>query len=139
MKYLVDVNILAEATKPDPNPKVLAWLRKNEAALILDPIVLGEIRLGILLLPKGKRRKALETWFDQRVSLLPCQAWDAKCGLQWAALLAKLRKKGQAMPLKDSMIVANALAHGFTIATRNTKDFKATKVALVNPFQFDES
>lgn len=59
MKYLVDVNVLSEATKPSPEPKVIAWLRENEPDLAVDPVVIGEIRLGILLVPKGKRRAAL--------------------------------------------------------------------------------
>jgi predicted nucleic acid-binding protein len=38
------------------------------------------------------------------------------------------------MPIKDSMIAATALVHGFTVATRNTRDFKPSRVKLVNPF-----
>jgi toxin FitB len=134
MKYLVDVNVLSEATKPSPEPKVIAWLRENEPELAVDPVVIGEIRLGILLVPKGKRRAALEGWFDARVSRLVCLPWDATTAMQWAKLLAGLRAKGRAMPLKDSMIAANALVHGLTVATRNTRDFKDARVSIVNPF-----
>ncbi len=135
MKYLVDVNVFSEATKPDPKPAVITWLRANEEDLVIDPIVLGEIRLGILLLPKGRRKNALELWFESRISLLECVTWDARTGIQWAMLLAALRGKGQTIPLKDSMIAASALAHGLTVATRNTGDFQATQVPLVNPFE----
>ena len=31
MKYLVDVNVISEATKPHPAPSVIDWLRNNEA------------------------------------------------------------------------------------------------------------
>jgi predicted nucleic acid-binding protein len=134
MKHLVDVNVISEATKPQPNPAVVAWLRKYEAGLVLDPVVLGEIRLGILLLPAGKRRAELEAWFNQRVERMICLPWDATTALRWAALLAKLRAKGEAMPLKDSMIAASALTHDLTVATRNVADFKKAGVKLVNPF-----
>lgn len=134
MKYLVDVNVLSEATKPSPEPTVIAWLRENEPELAVDPVVIGEIRLGILLVPKGKRRAALEAWFDGRVSRLVCLPWDATTAMHWAKLLAELRAKGRAMPLKDSMIAANALVHGLTVATRNTRDFKDARVPIVNPF-----
>lgn len=134
MKYLVDVNVISEATKPQPNPAVVAWLRKHEADLVLDPVVLGEIRLGILLLPAGKRRAALDAWFGQRVERMVCLSWDAATALRWAALLAKLRAKAQAMPLKDSMIAASALIHDLTVATRNVPDFKKAGVRLVDPF-----
>ena len=72
MKYLVDANVLSEPTKPVPEPKVVAWLRANERDIAVDPIVLGELQFGILLLPKGKKRTALERWFDRGVRRLEC-------------------------------------------------------------------
>ena len=134
MKYLVDVNILSEATRPAPSLKVMEWLSQNEADLTIDAVTLGEIRLGILLLPSGKRRVALENWFESGITRLTCLPWDAATANQWAILLAKLRKKGKSMPLKDSMIAATATHHGQTIATRNVSDFKSTNLPVINPF-----
>jgi len=68
----------------------------------VDPIILGEIRFGILLLPGGKRRQRLESWFKAGVTRFDCYPWDATSGLRWAQLLAELRKKGRTMPIKDS-------------------------------------
>jgi len=135
MKFLVDVNVISEATKPQPAVRVVAWLRENEAGLVLDPVVLGEIRLRILLLAAGNRRRALEAWFELRIGSMVCLAWDAATALRWAELLAGLRKKGKAMPLKDSMIAASALAHDLTVATRNVVDFKKAGVRVINPFE----
>ena len=72
MKYLVDANILSEATKPSPDPRVIDWLRANEEDVAVDPIVVGELRFGILLLPKGKKRTDLERWFDRGIQRLHC-------------------------------------------------------------------
>jgi len=135
MKYLVDVNVLSEATRPAPSPKVVEWLRQNEVNLAIDAVILGEIRLGILLLPSGKRRNALEGWFEQGITRLSCLPWDASVAYQWATLLAKLHKRGKSMPLKDSMIAATAIHHDLTIATRNVADFKSANVPVENPFQ----
>jgi predicted nucleic acid-binding protein len=132
--YLVDANVLCEPTKPEPDPKVVAWLRAHERDLAVDPVILGEIRFGILLLPRGKRRRRLEDWFDEGIRRLQCFSWDASLGLRWAELLADLRTAGRAMPVKDSFIAATALAHGLTVATRNRRDFEAAKVPVVNPF-----
>jgi len=132
--YLVDANVLSEATRAKPEAKVVAWLRQNESELAVNPIILGEIRFGIHLLPNGKRRRRLETWFKDGVAKITCLPWGAETGLRWAKLLAGLRSAGKAMPIKDSLIAATALVHGLTIATRNQADFRVAGVKLLNPF-----
>lgn len=133
MKYLVDANVLSEATKPAPDDRVVAWLRRNERSIAVDPVVLGEVRFGILLLAKSSRREKLERWFEEGVRRIECLAWDATVGLRWAQLLADLRKQGRPMSVKNSLIAATALAHGLAIATLNPLDFAPAGVALENP------
>jgi toxin FitB len=113
----------------------VAWLRRHERDIAVDPIVLGEIRFGILLLPKGARRARLEDWFEAGVSRMHCLPWDASTGLRWAELLARLRRRGEAMPVKDSLIAATALAHDLTVATRNRADFRKAGVRVIDPFE----
>ena len=132
-RCLVDANVLSEATKPDPDPRVVEWLRRNEHEMVVDPIILGEVRFGILLLPLGRRRTRLERWFNDGVQKLQCIPWEAATGLRWAELLAVLRAGGRAMPIKDSLIAATALTHGLEIATLNRRDFEAAGVSLVDP------
>ena len=134
MTYLVDANVLSEATRATPDARAVGWLRRNEREIAVDPIILGEIRLGILLLPRGRRRQRLERWFDDGVSRLTCLPWDASVGLRWAKLLADLRTGGRSMPVKDSLIAATALAHGLVVVTRNRRDFESAGVRLVDPF-----
>ena len=134
MIYLVDANVLCEPTKAEPDQKVVAWLRANERDLAVDPVILGEIRFGILLLPRGRRRRRLEAWFDEGIARIQCLPWDASIGLRWAELLAYLRTAGRAMPVKDSFTAATALAYGLTVATRNRRDFAVAKVPVVDPF-----
>ena len=134
MTYLVDANILSEPTKPSPDPEVVAWLRNNEREIAVDPVILGELRFGILLLPKGKKRTRLERWFDVGVKRLQCLPWDAETGLRWAELLATLRRTGRAMPVKDSLIASTALVHSLIVATHNRADFEKAGVKVVGPF-----
>ncbi len=134
MTYLVDANVLSEPTKSSPDPSVVEWLRHNEREIVVDPVILGEIRFGILLLPKGKRRTGLERWFDAGVQRVHCLPWEAETGLRWAELLAHLRAAGRAMPIKDSLIAATALVHGLVVATRNRTDFEKAGVKIVDPF-----
>lgn len=134
MTFLVDANVLSEPTKSAPDPRVVDWLRHHERDIVVDPVILGEVRFGILLLPKGKRRTRLERWFDAGVQRLQCLPWEAETGLRWAELLARLRTSGHAMPIKDSLIAATALVHGLVIATYNRADFEKAGVKLVDPF-----
>jgi predicted nucleic acid-binding protein len=134
VKFLVDANVLSEPTRAVPNHEVVAWLRRFEREIAVDPIVLGEVRFGILLLPKGKRRSKLQRWFETGVQRLVCLPWESETGLRWAELLASLRKTGRAMPIKDSLIAATALVHGLTIATRNRVDFENSGVKIIDPF-----
>ena len=110
-------------------------MRSNEREVVVDPIVLGEIRYGIHLLPNGKRRRRLEEWFDEGVAVIVCLPWTASTGLLWAKLLADLRAAGRAMPIKDSMIAATALIHGLTVVTRNISDFEKAGVEVLDPFE----
>jgi len=132
-RYLVDANILSEATKPNPDVRVVEWLAINEHEIAVDPIILGEIRFGILLLAQGRRRSRLERWFEVGVQRLQCVAWEASVGLRWAELLAALRATGRAMPIKDSLIAATALSGGLTVVTLNRRDFEAAGVAVLDP------
>ena len=134
MNYLVDANVLSEPTRPRPDATVVDWLRRHEREIAIDPIILGELRFGIDLLPSSACRKRLETWVESGVGRIPCLDWTAETGLRWAKLLAEMRSAGTAMPIKDSLIAASALAHGLTVVTRNVTDFRKAKVNVLNPF-----
>jgi toxin FitB len=134
MTYLVDANILSEPTKPKPDPKVIAWLRANEGDFIVDSVILGEIAIGILTLPRGRKRDQLERWFEEVAERIDCLAWDAAISRRWAKLVTDLKKKGLTIPVLDSMIAATALANELTLVTHNVRDFQEAGVLVVDPF-----
>lgn len=78
--HLVDANVLSEATRQDPDQRVVEWLQENEPELAVDPIILGELRFEILLLARGRRRTRLERWFEEGVRRLQCIPWEASTG-----------------------------------------------------------
>ena len=135
MIYLVDANVLSEPTKRTADRKVVAWLTANESNLVVDPIIIGELRIGILRLPRGRKREKLEQWFESVIETIDCLPWDATVSRQWASLIVNLRRKGQTVPLLDGMIAATALQHDLTVCTRNTRDFSKTGVKTINPFE----
>lgn len=135
MTYLVDANVLSEPTKRSPSSKVVGWLSANERQLVVEPIILGEVCIGILALPRGRKRRQLEQWFEALVQTVDCLPWDASISRRWAKLVVDLKQKGETMPLLDGMIAATALQHDLTMATRNTRDFKKAGVGVLNPFE----
>jgi predicted nucleic acid-binding protein len=132
--YLVDANVLSEPTKPAPSGRVVHWLSANERNLVVDSIILGELCIGVLALPRGRKRTQLEQWFAAIAQTVNCLPWDAAISRRWAELVVDLRRKGDAMPLLDGMIAATALQHNLTVATRNTRDFGKAGVKVVDPF-----
>lgn len=134
MTFLVDTNVLSEATKRNANESVVSWLRSHRGELVVNPIVLGEILTGILILPQSKKRQRLLDWYTTSVEKIASLAFDSNSGLIWAELNAELWSKGHNMPIKDSLIAATARQHGLAIATRNTADYRHAGVTLVNPF-----
>jgi toxin FitB len=134
VSYLVDANVLSEATRPQPDARVMGWLRQHERAILVDPIILGEIRFGILVMAAGRKRRRLEAWFDEGVRRITCLPWDTAVGLRWARLLADLRAAGRSMPIKDSLVAATALEHQLVLVTRNGRDFESAGLQLLDPF-----
>lgn len=134
MDYLVDTNVLSELTKPRPDASTVEWIRQHESELVLCSIVLGELRYGMLRLPAGRKRNELLKWYGVGIERFPSLDFDSDSAEAWATLLAKLKKAGRAMPIKDSMIAAIATQHGLTIATHNTADFQHAGLKVVDPF-----
>ncbi|HVI71033.1 MAG TPA: type II toxin-antitoxin system VapC family toxin [Pyrinomonadaceae bacterium] len=135
MMYLVDANVLSEPTKDMADSKVVAWLNANESNLVVDSIIIGELRIGILALPRGRKRDRLDQWYENLVETIDCIPWDATVSQRWAALVVELKRKGKTVPLLDGMIAATALQHDLIVATRNTRDFQKTGVKTFNPFE----
>jgi hypothetical protein len=134
MTYLVDANVISEPTKPAPSAKVVDWLSTNEGNLVVDSIILGELCIGILALPRGRKRTQLEQWFDDVAQTIDCLPWDGTISRRWAKLVVDLKQTGVKLPLLDSMIAATALHHELTVATRNTRDFERAGVKVLDPF-----
>jgi predicted nucleic acid-binding protein len=136
--YLLDTNVPSEFSRDRPEPRVVEWLRAQPAAMLfLSAVTIGEIRKGLVMLPPGRRRAELETWFHTdlliwfRNRILPVTHAIAD---RWGTLEGECQLKGAPLNTADGMIAATAAEHDFAIVTRNVRDFSGLGVAVFNPW-----
>lgn len=135
---LLDTNVASEMMRSEPDAAVLAWFDAQHApSLFLSSVVLAELRSGIAMLPAGRRRKALEQLLDE--GWLPrfgdrLLVFDAEDARHYAAALTAARRAGNTMEFADAALAGQAMRHGASLVTRNTKDFKGCDIALINPW-----
>lgn len=135
---ILDTNVLSEVMKPSPSPRVMSWLGRYPALrLFTTTITQAEILYGVELLPKGKRRTALqaavEATFAEEFAgrILP---FDSEAAGAFRHVALARRAWGRPVTQFDAQIAAIALARGASLATRNTADFEGCGVAVFNPW-----
>jgi predicted nucleic acid-binding protein len=131
---LLDTNVLSEPVKPRPDPKLVRWLARHDADVLISVLTLGEIVKGIQMMPSGKRRQRMEAWLGEIEQwaadrLVPV---DAAVMREWGAYCANQSKQGRVLDVMDSLLAATALTHGLTLASRNVADFP--DVPSMNPW-----
>ena len=138
MNYLIDTNALSELTKIKGDTKVIQWFNETpDYELFLSVLTIAEIRKGIEKLKDSSKKDVLTTWLqtelDERFKnrILSFGISEA---MIWGKLTARMENKGIKLPIIDSMIAAIALSKNAILVTRNTKDFEATGVKLLNPW-----
>jgi predicted nucleic acid-binding protein len=138
-RYLLDTNIISNATKLLPSEPLINWLAAQaDVDLFVSSLTLAEIKRGILIMPSGKTRTALEAWFagpDGPRALFGGRvlAFDEKAALIWAELMAAGTAKGRPRSALDMVIAATGVANGCVVVTDNEKNF--TGLEILNPMR----
>jgi tRNA(fMet)-specific endonuclease VapC len=137
MKYLLDTNAISEAINKQPNPQMMSWLRSMDVQdLYLSVITVGEIKKGIEKLPESQRKDNIKKWFEGELLIefeRRILELDLSVLLQWGELVGDLEKKGRKLPAMDSLIAATVKYYGYTLVTRNEKDFEGVDILVFNP------
>ena len=136
--FLVDTNVISEVRKGGrADPGVMAFwadAARHDTPVFLSAITIGELCRGVdLIRCRGDHQQAglLEDWLEQVLQqygdrVLP---FDADAAQVWGRLRAVSPHHAI-----DKEIAAIALLHDLTVVTRNSNDFAATGVSLLNPF-----
>jgi predicted nucleic acid-binding protein len=136
---ILDTNVLSEVMKPAPAAQVLAWMAARPAAsLYTTSVTQAEILHGLMLLPPGRRRRALEAAatsmfaedFGGRIL-----GFGTEAAPHYARIASDRRRAGQPISHFDAQIAAIACSTGADIATRNRSDFDGCGVTLLDPWK----
>jgi len=113
----------------------VAWLETLRVEQIfLSAVTIGELQAGVELTRRHDSAKAreIESWLTSVEMSFSCVPMDSACFREWSRLIAARHDTLR----EDAMIAATARVHGFTVATRDEKDFKNLGVEIINPFKF---
>jgi predicted nucleic acid-binding protein len=135
---LLDTNVLSALMRREGDPAVVTWLDDQPAESIwTTAITVVEIRFGLEILARGRRRRLLEDAFARALEedfegrVLPFDQMSAHTA---AAIAAKQRAAGRPVEIRDVQIAGIAAARKAALATRNTRHFANFGIPLVNPW-----
>ena len=140
---VLDTNVLSELMRQQPADAVLAWanqLKPQEVAI--TAMNEAEILKGIVRLPDSQRRQQLQQGWDMLLSDVlqqPVLPFNSAAAQWFAALVSHREALGRPISTADAVIAATVLAHDGQLATRNTADFDAIGLKLINPWDLDGS
>ena len=138
--YLLDTNVVSELRKAGAgraDPSVTSWAASvDAAALYISVITVMELEIGMLRVERRDSAQGvlLRNWLEHQV--LPAFAGrvlsiDLVVARRCARMLVPDPKAD-----RDAFISATAAARGLTVVTRNTADFQATSVMLLDPWTY---
>jgi toxin FitB len=135
---VLDTNVISEVIKPDPSAEVTDWLaRERPSNIFTTAITQAELLYGVELMPRGRRRSALEAAITRILRdllvnrILP---FDSDAAEVYGRIAASRRAMGKPISEPDAQIAAIAHSRGAALATRNTADFAHCGIKVLNPW-----
>ncbi|MGH6949470.1 MAG: type II toxin-antitoxin system VapC family toxin [Vitreimonas sp.] len=138
---LLDTNVISEIMRPAPSRQALGWLDRHFARCAISSVTVLELRIGVALLPSGKRRDDLGDIVARAIRRFGPRiySFDAAAATAAAAVMESARAAGRALHQRekfgDLQIAGIAVAYGLQLATRNVADFEGVGLTLTNPWE----
>ncbi|HZK99688.1 MAG TPA: type II toxin-antitoxin system VapC family toxin [Caulobacteraceae bacterium] len=137
---VLDTNVVSEPLKASASPAVIDWLDRQPAETLFLTASLSELLVGVGILADGRRKSGLAAALNELVNrlfatrILP---FDEAAAKTYAALVARARSGGLAIPVSDGQIAATTITRGFAVATRDISPFTAAGVPTMDPWSDD--
>ena len=138
---VLDTNVLSELMRQQPAETVLAWADQlSPQQVAITAMNEAEILHGIARMPDSQRKQQLEHGWDALLTTVlqhPVLPFDSDAAHWFAALVSHREGMGRPISTADAVIAATTLTHHGQLATRNTADFEAIGLPLINPWSLD--
>src|SRR5258706_11736252 len=95
---ILDTNVLSALMLQTPDPVVVAWLdHQPRTSIWTTSVTVLEIRLGLQIMPAGKRRSSLVLAFEGVLNKMGHRVvrFDVAAALQAGDLMSSRHKKGR--------------------------------------------
>jgi toxin FitB len=136
---ILDTNVISALMQQRTPPAVKLWLdRQAELSVWTTSITVFEIRNGIEMLTRGRRRTLLESEFERVLEddiqrrIVP---FDTEAATAAAILMAERQRAGRPGDMRDTMIAGIVIASHATLATHNVRHFSDLPVPVIDPWQ----
>ena len=135
---ILETNVVSEMMKAAPRPSVKRWLAAQAPSVVfISAITEAEPRLGVALLPDGRRRDGIAADIETMIAeefagrVAP---FDSPAAKAFAAIVADRRRSGRPIAIPDAQIAAVARSRGAAVATRHVGDFEGCGITVINPW-----
>lgn len=132
---VLDTNVVSEPIRGLPAARVLDWL-DAQVDTAITAITVGELLVGVSLLPEGRRREGLHAVIEDVIGdfarrVLP---YDRPAAREYASIREACRLRGRGIGAEDGMIAGIVRSVDGTLATRNLRDFEGLGFPVINPW-----
>ena len=135
---VLDTNVISELMKRAPAGQVVGWIATQPAtSLFTTSVTQAEILHGIMRLPAGRKRSALEAAAEAMFTedfggrILP---FGSDAAHAYARIATDRRRLGRPVSHFDAQIAGIARSNGAAIATRNVRDYDGCGVRVIDPW-----
>ena len=123
LRYLLDTNVISEATRPSPNPNIVRKLTEHQREIATAAVVFHELLYGCLRLVESQKRQFLLEYINQIPLKMPILSYDPQAAQWHAEERARLSKVGKTTAFADGQIASVAYSNNLVLVTNNVSDF----------------
>ena len=124
LRYLLDTNVISEATRPIPNANIVRKLTEHQREIATAAVVFHELLYGCLRLVESQKRQFLLEYINQIPLKMPILSYDLQAAQWHAEERARLSKVGKTPAFADVQIASIAYSNNLVLVTNNVSDFQ---------------